>query len=1297
MTTYEYVITNTSLHFKQLVSFYLKYYFQFSIKYVISHEWCWYLAGFLLILYVMYVYKELTKKIIFFIYIRCYEMFLIRWNATKLFKKQYFEYIFLSSVIYPIYLSFWYLLLSHYDYFYTYRIFELFLRTDLHPSRRILRRIIFRRFSRTATLKWYCLGHKGKYILPQIDKMIFFFIFLFILWNIYYIVATIFYEFDALIDIAKSTLILLIAVYFANQVGCYKQITKHYFRYIILGYYCKFGWLFWFILYIGANAVEDYSDEDEEIDFYNFSDEYMESDDIMERDFGGSEITAMFWKLGYYLSLVAWKIWQYTDIYHIIFAGPKARIKMRALERIHPRVLERFFMGANYNKMPRDGGIRAHLATKRKRNRGLLEIRQFSVAWRLNALEDTHLGRIVIFCMREPYFFIIRVYKAFLGEPFFWYGRQEKQYIKYWEKFHLTYFHTGGNHLDMPALEFDLHWSYEHRDFGVDTLGMNRRFLNLYAEVVNRRLFFEYDDGYDPGAGVDTKHYRADLRRYLLKISKHLLIIRLHNYQREIWKHVTNHDLKFANIKKRKRDNFFYNQILLGLFMQENMYVERKWVYFSYYFWRLRDIESVFYPIYTFTRKMIDEKYKSLGVWQVYHKYYTYKKITTRRHIYVLDSTTHVASSNTYKEIEQTHFNHYKSVPYGDDIEYMVYLSEYTHTSYFNLNQLKLGYYPERYYIKPIKNYKFNFIFLKYPRWRAFLEKKLNWPRQSIGEYTYEADPVFFQNFFIANIWTIIIRLENTSFLTTNKSHLFKQRYQYYNLKRLKKDCDLMNKYNYDTTLASEWWYTQIWDKFVKSQIKFIRVKALRPFRNWIVSGLDALREIWRLEQREFVALYKMYHLILKNFKSWVYNSVILILQKLKSSFFSIFKFNTYKKVFKFLTIKVPSYLFIIGKIMVKASFFEILIYWYLKNEIFYFLVYFNERTQYVLKLKNMLWFKDFKKIKNEKTGRSVLFSSNRGYWDQYNGTQSGLIPPIRTHWPHIYLTTFFKFLKISCIIFRETYWYIRLNEYDKMHVLNIYLQLYIQAFINKINIFYTQNYFTMKIGVIYASKKSLRNIIWVLKTFLYKFKKKRLYRKAELQFNTKNLYSRRWISYSRSYWFKKPDGKNKALKHNFGYLNKYNVWFLFYFINIFLNVRPRRKKRKWYSILYPLRHVNYKYKKIQKPKKKIIEKTHIIPDSADPLPYRWTKDNAYEALYKKLVNDLYKETGKLIDDDTRHELYDEMNKDSIIDIFNLESQTFFTEEWENEAAYHAKKLADYRNPNVDRNYAGKLKDEKDQ
>jgi hypothetical protein len=47
---------------------------------------------------------------------------------------------------------------------------------------------------------------------------------------------------------------------------------------------------------LGANAMEDLSDEDEEIDFYNVTEERDNEFNLTDIDdsFGGSEITAIF-------------------------------------------------------------------------------------------------------------------------------------------------------------------------------------------------------------------------------------------------------------------------------------------------------------------------------------------------------------------------------------------------------------------------------------------------------------------------------------------------------------------------------------------------------------------------------------------------------------------------------------------------------------------------------------------------------------------------------------------------------------------------------------------------------------------------------------------------------------------------------------------------------------------------------------------------------------------------------------------------------------------------------------------
>jgi hypothetical protein len=61
-------------------------------------------------------------------------------------------------------------------------------------------------------------------------------------------------------------------------VGVDVKIVKHYYRYCALGYYCPFGYLMLPIWFFGANAMEDYSDTDEEIDFYNVMEEGNFSD-----------------------------------------------------------------------------------------------------------------------------------------------------------------------------------------------------------------------------------------------------------------------------------------------------------------------------------------------------------------------------------------------------------------------------------------------------------------------------------------------------------------------------------------------------------------------------------------------------------------------------------------------------------------------------------------------------------------------------------------------------------------------------------------------------------------------------------------------------------------------------------------------------------------------------------------------------------------------------------------------------------------------------------------------------------
>ena len=392
--------------------------------------------------------------------------------------KSYFRWFILSCVFYPIYLLLWYIFLSHLDYFYNYRIYELFTMTEEHPSYEIMKKLKFRKFSKLQDIRWFCLGMEGKILIAESDLMIYFFIYIFIWWNLYYWLTTIFYELEAIVDVLRTSFFLILFLFFITWVGVDVKIVKHYYRYCALGYYCPFGYLMLPIWFFGANAMEDYSDTDEEIDFYNVMEEGNFSD--LDERWGGSELTVIFWSTAIEVFKLLQDIIKYTDIYRWILASDSYRRDYRRLEEMGMSIFTHTKFSTTEGLSVSDEAWLELENPMTNEDVMALAKTDFSIGWRLKVLEDKLTYSSAIWIWEFFYLGAIRLYRLYKKKTFTYFTREEEIFVVLFRRHNLSYKISGGNEIPQSEEEIILDLNGEDQNPMVaEFQGVNRMFIEV--------------------------------------------------------------------------------------------------------------------------------------------------------------------------------------------------------------------------------------------------------------------------------------------------------------------------------------------------------------------------------------------------------------------------------------------------------------------------------------------------------------------------------------------------------------------------------------------------------------------------------------------------------------------------------------------------------------------------------------------------------------------------------------------------------------------------------------------------
>ena len=542
-------------------------------------------------------------------------------SRTFLFsEKKYREWFLIGILLYPFWILVWYIVLSHLDYFYQYRVFELLMDLEEHPTRTAIRKVKFRKYCRKNTLRWFLLGYEGTPLISQGDIIVFFFIYLFILWNIFYFLSLFWYEFEGLMEIAKGGLLVMFLIVFVSQIGLDKNIIKLYMRYIFLGYYCAFGYIFWIIIPLSSNATEDYADKDEEIDFYNYSQENV-SEYHMEERFGGTELTAMFWETSKLIDYIWWNAWKFTDIIGFLFTGKKGRAKRKKLNRLHHEYLDDWWKNKHIEVSNKNPGDTRRLRvykneteiTTREYDSFWNTTRQFSLDWRLNVLFDTLHMRFFMSIWEFIAIPILKIYYHLVNKNFHFYWAREAEEMEYWKKHKIVYVEAGGNPLGMTPWDTDIAFNKEHVDIVSHAFtGLNEKFLSSTLHDSDLWVNSEFIEI------LPTQPFV--LRTLVLKVLREQRI--------ELFGKMTNKKLH-QRIELDGRHT--RRMIFFGCIINETMFLEKNNVVWKHIVWRINDLEYFLWPVYVFIQTLLDDKYLAVRA----HERYTYKPLTHIREDYI--------------------------------------------------------------------------------------------------------------------------------------------------------------------------------------------------------------------------------------------------------------------------------------------------------------------------------------------------------------------------------------------------------------------------------------------------------------------------------------------------------------------------------------------------------------------------------------------------------------------------------------------------------------------------------------
>lgn len=1061
---------------------------------------------------------------------------------SNLQKKLYQEWLILCLTLYPIYLFAWYGFLSHLDYFYKYRIYELFTIESAHQPHHIITRITFRKYFRSADLRWYCTGYDGQILIEEADLIVYFWIFVFIFWNLYYIISTIFWEYEAHVETFRSSLFLLLFVYFCTRVGHDTVIVKHWYRYVQLGYYCKMGYLLipaWAAI---SNSVEDYSDDDEEIDFYNFTDEHAVSDDVMEYKFGGSEITGMFWDTAYVVDEVVWKIWKYTDIYHMWLAPREVRRELEEIERIHPRVMGSFHMSRWYKK----GEKAKEIIFERKiRNGNINHLARISLHWRLRMLKDTWLSRILLNTFDYLFRIPLRLYQDWTGKKSGYMMAMEKYYVYYWHKFNVPYFIDGRNTLDIANHQVDIYYSREHRDLFPGLHGLNKWYLA--SRLDNLQNTFEEDDL------SRTFNYQ----RYRDYVIRQVTNMRWHFYYEFINASTYNH-------RGRLNRKLVYKMILFGIYTNETVFLKKKKNLLRHYYWRVRDFEAFLHPTYVFIMTMIDEKYESLTTDEHYYNKFQYIDCVTNDHLKILTNNLFLKNRFTYHR--QVRHDHIKRTGYGDDIEYMIWLKSVSHTSLIGEDKLtikKRSSFWRFFRIISISQYNkwllgFNFFSTRRRKYDTFLA----WPRHSVGLYHYQGDPTWKRIFFTSNIMNAATQLKFTAFHDYKSEYCKRNDYLYNNMSDFKRARALKRFHN---------WECSTWiGRFHQNKPWYLNNRARYQWINsWKLAVKEEIQQFYDALILDFAELIEIDG---KKKKAYTWKDFFFAFKKNTSKFLWIWLKKSLKVLFLLIKelIKLPiNIIWFIIKLPFKIVFFliKILVLAFVN---FLKLLYFGTIN---LGINSALsWFNYWSELKTfyRSYGASTSVNFLRNY--ALRISRNEVRPVMHTKFRSRLETIDFILVVYHGIInfITDLYIWKRFNKNQRITRLGNRIQMFVQKWFcrrrNLVHFHSSEGLFR-----IHRFRRLVR--FWT-SFFLFNFKEWQLKKKWINNFNIKNLEKRKWISPTRNIWFE--ENWERPSHPPSVYLLSYHNVGIVYLILKLITRRLIKKPKMFWQKLSPLSRVKF-------------------------------------------------------------------------------------------------------------------------
>jgi len=521
----------------------------------------------------------------------------------------YIRYVIYSLILYPVYIFVFWAFISHVRYFYKDRVMQLLYDLNFLD--------MLGRGNRFASIAWtffeqpHCHGDFMKQLNETREIVVPFLIFLFFCWNIYYILATFSPVIEAYTELCRPGILIFVHLYLAIHTSINYWFWELYYEYLHLGFFCAMGWVLFPFMYWGCVTLEDYSDEEEEIDFFHIEDEIL-ADDHMEEHWGGSEISAIFWDiiLGFYKAF--YYIWKYTSIDRFFISDEEKRFR----EIQHKRTVREF--ATKILKNTKGEWMKTpdhHLFDEKKKitekHLRIYVRRSQSSKWRMMYFQDSVQMRILVGIEN----FVVRLFWRIVSKiqrkkKFVYFKRWEKRFIPLWTKHNVPYFKTGGNSMP-PTLYDGAMWTSRRMRWEGDEGDFNNFYMTHHLNALLNTNVWENE--------FKKKFMEADpdsVDRKVLFYMEVVYKLRLHFF----YKHLGVGNSKQIIGYKRK-------QVIKMLWFGEmeghrssGLYLRDVRISFEYFKWRFTDIASVFYPFIVILNKLWDEKYLAVP-WQFKYKY----------------------------------------------------------------------------------------------------------------------------------------------------------------------------------------------------------------------------------------------------------------------------------------------------------------------------------------------------------------------------------------------------------------------------------------------------------------------------------------------------------------------------------------------------------------------------------------------------------------------------------------------------------------------------------------------------